>query len=114
MAKNTLSIRQSATDYLQFQLISSGLAINLSTVDHVEMNLKDNLGNITTFTSSGGSPKLFITDTVNGIIELRPAATDFYAIKSPYLSYILIYETASRWYAVPEDTEMKIIVRRTY
>ena len=112
--KNSVSIREAATDYLQFQLISSGSPINLTGIDHIELNLKDNLDNITTFTSSGGSPKLFINDAVTGIIELRPTATDFYAIRSPYLFYFKIFETASRWFGIPEIEEGKIYVRREF
>lgn len=114
MATNKISIRDLATDYITFQMYADGSVISLAGIDHVELNVRDKHGVITTFTSSGGSPKLFITDSINGIIELRPAATDFYYAKSPYKAYMKIYETASRWYAIPEDTEMTIIVREGF
>ena len=114
MGKNSIFVRSGFTDYLRFKPVSSGSSIDLSTADHVELSLKDNLGNVSTFSSSGGSPKLFIVDVINGIIELRPASTDFYVIRSPYKGFIKIFETSSRWYSIPSDDELKIYVRQGY
>lgn len=110
-------VREGTTTRIVFQLLAGGDAIDLGGVDHVELHMKDKKGKTYRYSSSDVSPKVLITDAANGKVGFDPIATSppiFTQIRSPYRGYWLVYDTATTYYSVPEDSEFKLEVRGIY
>jgi len=107
-------VREGTTARIVFQLLAGGDPIDLSSVDHVELHMKDRKGKTYRYSSSDVSPKVLITAATTGKVGFDPPTGDFIHIRTPYRGYWLVYETASTYYGVPENDEFKIEVRGIY
>lgn len=90
-------------DYKSWQLLEEDGVTPISlagigSITIIFINRDD--GTTKEFINTGGSPKFFITDDVNGKVQLRPAVSDF-PIKSSYLFYWKIVDGVGI-HAVPE------------
>lgn len=107
----TYWFREGATDYIVMNLYENKAAMSLSTVDHVVLVLKPNVGVAVSYSTADASPKLYIKTAASGVMELRPAATDFDHEKEPYIGFFKVYLTATRWAPSPNENEITIRVR---
>lgn len=77
MAQYLLTVPEGTTSGLQFQLLQSGIPINLTGATVILL-----------LTGSDGidvnSPSVAVTDTVNGKVTYTPQVTDLSAMRSPY------------------------------
>ena len=97
-----ISVRENDTGYVQFVLETNGTAINVTGFTRVTLRMRDKRGNITSFASDAGSPRMFVTGATTGEVELRPIASDFLHSRTPYECYIDVYPTTIRRYSVPQ------------
>jgi len=90
-------------DYKSWQLVDEDGVTPISLAGITSITLlfinRDD-GTTKSFINTGASPKLFITDAVNGKIQLRPAVTDF-PVKASFLFYVEIIDSIGV-HAVPE------------
>lgn len=107
----TYFTREGSTQYIVFNLQEDKAALNLTSADHVVLLLKSNAGKFTSFSTAGGSPKLHITNAAGGVVELRPAGTEFLHDLEPYDGYFKVYEDATIWFPVPNDPEKEVTIR---
>lgn len=116
MGKNVfIEIREGTTSDIDFQLLADDDPIDLTSINHVEMEMRDKHRKAYKYSSSDGSPKVSIVTASSGLVRFTPPdATIFLAAKSPYKGYWRVYETASKNYSVPEDSEFEIKIREDY
>ena len=112
---NTVIIREKTTSDLQFTLKSDGTAIDLSGVDHIRFDMIDKNRKVYRYNSSDASPAIVITTPASGIITFTPPDSSvFQYLSSPYRLYIWVFETSTKAYAVPEDSEMIIKLTKEF
>ena len=109
----TYWFREGSTDYIVFNLQENKAALSLEGVDHVVLVLKPTAGDAVSYSSDDESPKLYITDAAAGEVELRPASTGFDHEIEPYTGFFKVYESATKWFSVPNEDELVIRVRST-
>lgn len=111
------SVREGMTEPITFVLEhklrgSQQTAFNLSGVTEAELNLRDDDGNISSFTISGG--QLAITDAANGEITFSPNAGDFQHIGGSYKGFIRLTLSSGRLADFPNNKEFSIYVREDF
>ena len=109
-----ITVREGNTDRLAMQLLADDDPIDLTDIDHIEIELRDSRRNTYKYSSASASPKAGVSDAVNGTVYLDPPATLFKAVCSPYLGYVIIVADDLTWYSVPEEVEFMIQVRRNW
>ncbi len=115
MAQDVFTIREHSTDPIDFQLLADDDAIDLTSVDHVEMEMKDKKGKRYSYSSSDETAYVSITDEDDGKVRFSPPSElIFLATGSPYKGYWKVYTSATVHYSVPEDKEFTINVREEY
>ena len=108
-----ISIREHTTEPIIVQALADGSPIDLTGVDHVELRMMDAKGKTYLYSSVSASPAVVITQASNGQITFTPPnALIFNYIKSPYILYIKVFDTATESYTVPESGEENIITVR--
>ena len=107
-------LREGTTERILMQLLADDVAIDLSAIDHVELEMKDTRRNVYRYSSTDASPKVGVQVAVEGLVFFDPPTKLFKTILSPYVGYVFVYETPTRKFAVPEDTEFFIHVRRNF
>lgn len=120
MAKTEISIGAGSNDYIDFQLLQdvdedgvAETAIDLSGIDKLELLLMDRGGTLTTISSTATvAPLATVTAAASGSVQLQPSTATF-AVVGPYQAQFKIYETASRYYYVPNDHYLTIHARQT-
>lgn len=110
----TYWFREGSTDYIVFNLQEDKAALSLEGIDHVVLVLKPTAGDAVSYSTDDASPKLHITSASGGVVELRPASTDFDHEIEPYTGFFKVYETATKWFSVPNEDEIVIRVRSSY
>src|SRR5574343_1655164 len=111
MAQDTTAIREFSTEPIDFQLLADDTAIDLSGVDHVEMEMRDKKGKRYSYSSSDSPAYISIVTTTEGKVRFSPPNERiFLATGSPYTGYWKVYSDASTHYSVPEDKEFTIKV----
>jgi len=108
----TISVREGSTSDLVFQLLADNEAIDLTGVDHVELHMLDSRGKAYRYSSDGSNLEISVPES--GLVAFTPESSTFYAIRSPYKVYVLVYESPSEYYSVPEGEENQIEVRRLF
>ena len=114
MSNDVFTIREHSTDPIDFQLLADDDAIDLTDVNHVEMEMKDKRGNRYSYSTldSAPGPYISITTASDGKVKFSPPTElIFLATGSPYKGYWKVYTTATVHYSVPEDREFRILVR---
>jgi len=112
---DVIEIREHTTSEIVVQLLADNNAINLSTVHHVEWCMIDSKREVYRYASNDVSPKIVITDVINGKITLYPPDSNvFQYTRSPYKIHILIWETELKKYSVPESGDAEIKIRREF
>ena len=108
-----ISIREHTTEPILVQALADGNPIDLTGVDHVELRMMDAKGKTYLYSSASVSPAVVITQASSGQITFTPPnALIFNYIKSPYILYIKVFDTATESYTVPESGEENIITVR--
>lgn len=110
----TYWFREGSTDYIVFNLQEDKAALSLEGIDHVVLVLKPTAGDAVSYSTDDASPKLYVTSDSGGVVELRPASTDFDHEIEPYTGFFKVYETATKWFSVPNEGELVIRVRSAY
>ncbi|MDO8618396.1 MAG: hypothetical protein Q7R49_00460 [Candidatus Daviesbacteria bacterium] len=111
MAITDVHIKSGFRDYLNMTMLSSNSAIDLSSYDHVSLLVRDNRGSVTEYSSADGSPIIYIYDSSNGILQVRPSTTTFISARSPYLCMWKLFVTSTREVSVPsEDAYFRVLV----
>ena len=109
------SVREKTTSDIVMQLLDDGSPLDLSSIDHIRLDMVDSFGKGYRYSSDDSPPYLAITVASTGTITFTPPdSTIFLYQRSPYKVYIQIFETASKSYSVPENTYSKIVVEREY
>ena len=112
---NDLIIREKTTSPITFNLYANNSVIDLSSVDHVEMQMVDAAGKVYRYSSNDGSPALFITTPTSGLISFYPPDDDVFSYdRTPYKMYCWVYSTVTQKYSVPSTGYSKIDVLREY
>lgn len=115
MAQDTITIREHSTDAIDFQLLADDDPIDLTSVNHVEMEMKDKRGNRYSYSSSDVPARVSITAETTGKVRFTPPTElIFLATVTPYKGYWKVYTSATSHYSVPEDREFTIKVREEY
>ena len=110
-----ITIREHTTSDILVQLLADNNAINLSTVHHVEWCMIDSKKEVYRYASNDASPKITIIDAPNGkIIFSPPDSNVFQYTRSPYKLHILVWETSTKKYSVPESGDAEIKIRREF
>ena len=109
-----IEIRAGTTDRLVIQLLADNDPIDLTGIDHIEIELRDARRNTYKYSSDDVSPIVGVYDTTQGKVYLDPTTTLFKAICSPYLFYVWIVDSELKRYSVPEEVEGLIKVRKNY
>lgn len=110
-----VTIREDSTDYLEFQLLSASVGIDLSDpAVVVELVTKDKDLLVATYATNDADPQLIISDPPNGKVKFWPKIGNFNFWKSPYKCYFWVISSATVKGAVPEHEEFTIKVREQY
>ena len=110
-AVETIELREGTTAEITTTLYGNDTAINLTSVDHIEMNMRDNKNRIYRFSSADASPQIRIITAASGLVGYTPAATDLVSSRSPYRLYWWVWPSSTSKYSVPEESENEITVR---
>lgn len=115
MSQDTFTIREHTTDPIDFQLLADDDPIDLTSINHVEMEMRDKRGNRYTYSTADIVPYVSITAASTGKVRFSPPTElIFLATGSPYKGYWLVYTTATAHYSVPEDREFTLKIREEY
>jgi len=110
----SIEIREHSTADIDFQLLSGGDAIDLTNIDHIEMEMRDARRGVYSYTSASGAT-LTITGITTGNVRFTPANNSiFIASKSPYRGYWRVYTTSEKSFTCPDDDEFIIFVREEF
>lgn len=107
-------VREGTTERILMQLLADDVAIDLSAVHHIEVEIRDMRRNTYRYSSLDASPRVGIQIPTEGTVFFDPPVSLFKTILSPFLGYVWVFETETRKFSVPEDTEFFISVRRNW
>jgi hypothetical protein len=111
----TLEVREGTTSRIEMELDADDEPIDLTSVDHIELEIRDSRRNVYRYSSADASPKVGVNEEPStGKVWLDPPASLFKTIASPYLGYFWVFTSATSKFSVPEDLEFVIQVRRNY
>jgi len=109
------TIREKATDNLDFELLADGSAINLTGVDHIELHIIDSSKKTYRYSTDDDSPAIAIMSATGGTIQfIPPSATVFLYRRSPYKLYFQVWDTSTQKYSVPGDDRFEIKVLKEF
>jgi nitrogen fixation protein FixH len=115
MATDNISIREGTTSDIEMQLLSGNSAIDLTGINHLELEMRDSKRKVYKYKTTDTTPYISIVSATEGKVKFTPPNNKiFLATNSPYYGYWIIYETASKDYTVPEDSEFTIKVREDF
>ena len=114
MQIETIEVREKTTSEIQMTLYSNDEVIDLSTIDHIRLDLVDKRGTVYRFSSDDGSPQTRVVTAVSGIVGYAPDSGDLIHSRSPYKGYWWVYTTTTLRYSVPEENEFMITVRKEF
>ena len=111
-----ISVREKTTSDISMVLLSNEDAIDLTDVDHVELEMIDKSRKTYHYSSDDSPSYLAIADDpTTGVVTFTPPGeTIFLYQRSPYRLYIKIYETSTKHYAVPENDSAEILITKEY
>jgi len=117
--KTEISVGATSNAYRNFQLLQdvdddgvAETAIDLTGFNHVELLLTDKDGVLTTISSAATAvPLLSITSATAGSVQLQPSTATF-SVVGPYQLQFKAFETATRYYYIPEDHLLTINARK--
>jgi nitrogen fixation protein FixH len=97
------------------ELLSGTTAIDLTGIDHLELEIRDSKRKVYKYSTADASPKISITNASQGLVKYSPpTAKIFLATNSPYRGYWIIWETATKSYTCPEESEFVIKIREDF
>lgn len=108
-----MEIREGSTASLKFQVLSGGLPINLAGMTEIKLELKDNTGVITTYSTQDTAPKLKIDSAADGTLKFYPADGTFVESKGPYRAVLIINDGLQK-FSYPASEAMLIHVAPKY
>ena len=113
---DTLNVRERTTNEIVMQLLSDGSAIDLTSVDHIRLDMIDSLGNTYQYSSDDSTPHFTITNASTGLVTFSPPSdeTVFLYQRGPYKMYIKIFLTSTISYTCPENEASVINVTKEY
>lgn len=115
MATDTISVREGNTADIEMQLLSGTNPIDLTGIDHLEMEMRDSKRKVYKYKSTDSPAYITITNALTGMVSYIPVNDKiFIATNSPYTGYWIVYETEDKQYTVPGDNEFTIKVREDY
>ena len=111
----TITVRENTTSDIDFQLLAGNTAINLTGIYDLQMEMRDKSRKVYSY-SNLANPTIisFVTKSEGKVRFTPPSETIFLSSRSPYKGYWKVWETSSKWYACPEDSEFLIYVREEY
>ena len=111
----TITVRENTTSDIDFQLLAGNTAINLTGIDHLQMEMRDKSRKVYSYSTADSSPSISIVTASEGKVRFTPPSeTIFLSSKSPYKGYWKIWEKSTKWYACPEDSEFLLYVREEF
>ena len=110
------TIREHTTSGIQMQLLKNEIPIDLSSVDHVRLDMLDCAGNVQKYSSTDlPVAALVITDAPNGWVTFNPPDENVFKYQNnPYRIYFWVYESVVKKYSVPETGYAVINMEREY
>lgn len=111
-----VTVREGTTNTIQFTLYANDTEVDLTSVDHIELSLKDSKNKVLHF-SSDDTPtaQIAILVAASGSVGYTPASTDLIASRSPYRGYWWIVDTGgTSKFAIPENDEFLIYVTENF
>ncbi len=115
MGTDSISVREGNTADIEMQLLSGTTAIDLTSIDHIEMEMRDSKRNVYKYKSTDSPAYISITNATSGMVKYTPPNSKiFIATNTPYKGYWIIYETSTKSYTCPQEGEFSIIVREDF
>lgn len=115
MAINKITIREHTTSDIIMRLLSDDVAIDLTDVNSVRLDLVDSQNKVYRYSTSDTPAYLSISDATDGEITFTPPTVNvFEYTRSPYKLYAWVFETASKKYSVPEKGYSQISIEKEY
>ena len=109
MSQDTFTLREASTDPVDFQLLADDVAIDLTSVTKVVMEMRDKRGNRYSYSTSDSPPYVSIQSATEGKVRFSPPTElIFLATGSPYKGYWIVYTSSTVHYSVPEDRNFTI------
>jgi hypothetical protein len=108
----TISIRETSTALVKFQLIEDNAPIDLSAVNKVVLVLvpQDGSGTLIDYNTTDNPTVLSVASAARGIVQYAPQTGDLTVANSPYRVFFWVYTSATAFYAVPDKTDEELII----
>ena len=112
----SISVREKTTSDISMALLSNEDAIDLTDVDHVELEMIDKSRKTYHYSSDDSPSYLEIADDpTTGVVTFTPPdSTIFLYQRSPYRGHVWVYETSTKRYSVPESSDFEIKITKEF
>jgi len=111
----TLTIREKTIGNIDMQLYTGDDTIDLSEVDHLQLEMRDKQGKVYSYSTDDETPYISIVTAASGKVRFSPPSNTFFiAARQPYSGYWIVWTAADKNYAVPENFEFIIYVREEF
>lgn len=109
------SIREHTTSAIQMQLLENDVGINLTAIDHIQLNMIDSLGQTYAYSTLDLTPAIILTPgTTGGVQFTPPTAQVLQYIRSPYKLFWWVYISATEKYSVPSKGNCLIVLDKDF
>ena len=108
----TMSIRETSTAQIKFQLLEDKAPIDLSAVNKVVIVLvpQNGTGTLIDYDTTANPSVVSVVSATRGIVGYYPQASDLTYANSPYKVFFWVYTSASSFYAVPDKTDEELVI----
>lgn len=108
-----ITVREGEVTTFNLYLVDDNGAVDLTSADHVSLVLIPNNGAGTRTEYSSTGAKVDYDADANGRVYWIPADGDVTKANSPYVGYVLVYDTATTMRAFPNsrDALIKVLVK---
>jgi hypothetical protein len=109
------SIREHTTSTIQMQLLENNVGIDLTSIDHLQLNMVDSLGQTYTYSTTDSPCAITIKTPATGIVQfMPPTAQTLQYIRSPYKFFWWVYNTATEKYSVPSSGNSVLMLEKDF
>jgi hypothetical protein len=97
------------------QLLENNVGIDLTLVDHLQLNLIDALGQTYTYSTTDQTPAIQITGITTGIVEFTPPTAQILQyIRSPYKFFWWVFVSSTEKYSVPSKGNGLLMIDKEF
>ena len=108
----TMSIRETSTAQIRFQLLEDNAPIDLTSVNKVVIVLvpQNGTGTLIDYDTTTNPTVIGVVSATRGIVGYYPQSGDLTYANSPYKVFFWVYTSASSFYAVPDKADEELII----